>query len=490
MKTRIAIIILFGVLLTGCLPQSKYTPEQFDMPGDFRIAKVNTTEQQEEFKGDSLVHVIDSSQLAWQYYFKDEQLIELINSGLENNFDIRKAIKNLEIYNLQYKQASWEFAPDIRATIANPNYNFRSKDYHSSASSKWYGDKEAPENMFVYRAQNTTGINLSWEIDVWGKIRSQKTEQKFNYLATLEAKNAVQTQLVSNIATAYYNLLSLHAQLEVAESNYDLAQRTLKMIELQYESGNTTALAKQQTKSQMLISKALIPNIKQKISENENRLQFLTGKLPGEIKLNNSEFEHTFVAIEKDYTIPLEMVSYRSDVRKAESELWAANARVGVAQANRYPRLAIDLNFGVNSLLPTNWFNIPGALFGDIIGNLTQPLFSKKRLKTKFQQAKLERDIKEIELQKTVYIAINEISNLLTLMNSLDEQIEISIEQVKNSELTIFQSNLLFNSGYATYLEVINAQRVALDSQINLSKLKEERILLKVMLYKALGGGW
>lgn len=491
MKTKI--FLLFTVLsfvMLGCLPQSKYTPEEFDVPENFRIVETLTEHEEKEFTGDSIVHTLDSSKLAWQHYFKDETLIDLIQKGLNHNFDIRMAIKNLEIYHLQYKQAGMELLPDIHASIASGDYQWRSKEFYSNPNGKWYSDKDAPENMYFYRGQNITGINLSWEIDVWGKIRSQKAEHFYHYLSTLEAKKAVQTKLVADIATSYYKLLALYTQLSIAESNYNLSNRTLRMVELQYESGNTTALAKQQTKSQMLATKALIPRIKQQISVQENNLQLLTGSTPESIEVNPSEFENTFTNVEKNYSIPLSMVSYRTDVSKAEQELWAANARVGVSQANRYPRLAIDLSFGVNSLLPANWFNIPGALFGGIMGNLTQPLFNKKRLKTKFEQAKIDREIKEIQLQKTVYQAIHEISNLLTLMSSLDEQIKIAEEQVINSELTITQSNLLFNSGYASYLEVINAQRVALESEIQLSQLKEERMQLKVLMYKALGGGW
>lgn len=491
MKTKI--FLLFTVLsfvMLGCLPQSKYTPEEFDVPENFRIVETLTEHEEKEFTGDSIVHTLDSSKLAWQHYFKDETLIDLIQKGLNHNFDIRMAIKNLEIYHLQYKQAGMELLPDIHASIASGDYQWRSKEFYSNPNGKWYSDKDAPENMYFYRGQNITGINLSWEIDVWGKIRSQKAEHFYHYLSTLEAKKAVQTKLVADIATSYYKLLALYTQLSIAESNYNLSNRTLRMVELQYESGNTTALAKQQTKSQMLATKALIPRIKQQISVQENNLQLLTGSTPESIEVNPSEFENTFTNVEKNYSIPLSMVSYRTDVSKAEQELWAANARVGVSQANRYPRLAIDLSFGVNSLLPANWFNIPGALFGGIMGNLTQPLFNKKRLKTKFEQAKIDREVKEIQLQKTVYQAIHEISNLLTLMSSLDEQIKIAEEQVINSELTITQSNLLFNSGYASYLEVINAQRVALESEIQLSQLKEERMQLKVLMYKALGGGW
>lgn len=490
MKIKISILLLIGFVLVGCMPQSKYTPEEFDMPDNFRVSEVSSIDSEQDFTGDSLVYQMDSTKLAWNYYFHDNQLVELIKSGLEHNFDVRQALKTIEMHNLQFKQSKLELLPSVNATIGNPIYQYRSKDFHSPENGKWYDGKTAPENMFLYRAQNITGLNFNWEVDIWGKIRSQKEDVYHQYLATLEAKNAVQTQLITDIASGYYNLLSLYSQLDIAQSNYELAKSTLAVVELQFNAGNTTALAKQQTKTQMLVTKALIPRVKQQISQQENRLQFLTGKLPDKIVIDNLTFDEVFSVIEKNYELPLEVVKFRPDVKQAKERLWSANARVGVAQANQYPKLVIDLDFGVNSLLPTNWFNIPGALFGNLIGNLTQPIFNKKRLKTAFKQAELEREIAELEFQKTVYNAINEISNLLTWMNSLDIQIEIAEEQVFNSELSIFQSNLLFNSGYATYIEVIDAQRTALENDLHLNQLKEERLQLKVLIYKALGGGW
>lgn len=493
MKSKILIAVITGaIVLGGCMPQSNYTPETFEVPDHFRIAEVNSQPDTAAFTGDSMIFKVDSSKLAWKNYFKDEKLVKLIEAGIENNFDVRQAYKKIEMYRLQFKQSNMEFLPTLSATIANANYQYRSDNFYSNPSSNWYDQsgETPPSTLYRYTNQNISGINFSWEVDIWGKIRSQRAESLFDYLASVEGKKALQTQLITDISSGYYNLLLLYAQLEVAESNLDLSERTLKIVELQYESGNTTALAKQQTKSQMLATKALIPALKQQISEQENRLQFLTGQLPEELDIQKENFELNFTSIERRYEIPLDVVRYRTDIKRAEYDLWSANAQVGVAQANQYPKLVIDLGIGVNSMLPVNWFNIPGSLFGSLIGNLTQPLFNKKRNKTAFEQAKLNREIKEIEVQKKVYGAIMEISNILTAMNALDEQIEIAEEQVLTSELTISQSNLLFNSGYATYLEVITAQRTALENELKLNNLKEKRLQMKIQMYRALGGGW
>jgi outer membrane protein TolC len=239
----------------------------------------------------------------------------------------------------------------------------------------------------------------------------------------------------------------------------------------------------------MLVAKALIPSLKQQIAVQENAISLLTGQFPQDIerqaKLATVEYEETL-----SVGVPLYMVNYRPDVKAAELELKAKNAAVGVAQTNRYPELTIDLSGGVNSMLGKNWFDIPGSLFGSVIGKLAAPIFNNRKLKTDFEVAKLERNKAEINLQKTVYTAITEVTDALNNLSTIDEQIEIAEEQVSTSRLGVKQSNLLFNSGYATYIEVINAQKNMLDNELNLNKLKQNKLLSRVQLYKSLGGGW
>ena len=184
------------------------------------------------------------------------------------------------------------------------------------------------------------------------------------------------------------------------------------------------------------------------------------------------------------------MIDNRPDVRAKKLELLKRNANVGVAQTAQYPQLRIDLDFGVNAMLMRNWLNIPGALFGDLIGNLSQPIFNKRRLKTNFEVAKLNRDKAEIDFQRTVYNAAREVSDALITINSLHEQFDIIEEQVITTELAIRQSDMLFNSGYASYLEVITAQRDALNSELKYNEIRHGLLLARIRLYRSLGGGW
>ena len=450
----------------------------------------------ENYRGVDSINAANDSleviKISWKDFFKDEKLNELIEQGLIYNFDIQKSLKNIEISNQRYAQAKVEWLPNINATLANPYYQFRSENFNSNPSANYYAQtgKDAPETMFMYFSQNISNVSLSWEIDIWGKIKSQKAASLANYLKTTEAQKLIQTAVVSKIAEGYFNLILLNAQLKVARSNYDLNKNTLRFVELQYESGKTTALGIQQTRSQMLVAKALIPRLERQIMIQENDLQFLIGNLPEGINVDNIEIDDLLSNDLLSNHIPLEMVSARPDVKAANYELQIKNAQVGVAQTNRYPKLDISLVGGVNSLFAKNWFDIPGSLMGNVIGNLTQPVFNKRKLKTAYQVALLQREQAEIDFQKTVYNSVNEISDAIILINKLNEELEISKEQLETARLGTQQATMLFNSGYATYLEVVNSQRVALNTELNYNQLKLSKLNARIKLYKALGGGW
>lgn len=187
---------------------------------------------------------------------------------------------------------------------------------------------------------------------------------------------------------------------------------------------------------------------------------------------------------------PLDILRNRPDIRRAEFQLISANAQANIQQAMRYPSLTLGGALGVNAMLPQNWFNIPGALLGNISGGLTTPIFRNKTLKTRYEVAKLERDKAEVNLQKRVLEAVNEVSNAIVTVDKQREQLDLAQQRVDNAQLAVRNAGLLFKSGYATYLEVITAQSNALNSDLALVELKREQLEAFVDLYRALGGGW
>ena len=469
------------LIAQGCKVGEKYTQPSLNLP--------------DQFRGDTLSYFADTSSISnisWKDFFHDPTLKELIDSALVNNYDMKTALLNIEIASKQLRQNKYNYLPEVDATIGSMNKQWRSKEFGSGPSSKWYerhGTK-ASENMFTYVSQFGSEIGFSWEIDIWGKISNAKDLLNAEFMNSQEVRNAIQTNLIANVAKGYFNLLMLDAKIEVAKRNVTLNDSTKKMLELQYQAGEITALGIQQTESQRLIAASLVPELEKEILIQENALQVLTGKMPDRIERGTS-FEHLF-AENKDISLgsPIEILRNRPDVRGAELELIASNANANIQQAMRYPSLSLGGEFGVNAMLPKNWFSIPGALLGGIGANLTAPIFKSKSLKTKWEVAKLERDKAELSLQQTVVEAVSEVSDAVITVEKQREQLEYARLRVENSQKAVQNANLLFKGGYATYLEVITAQSNALNSDLALVELRQEHLESYVNLYRSLGGGW
>lgn len=329
-------------------------------------------------------------------------------------------------------------------------------------------------------------------MDVWGRIANEGDILKADWLNTQETRNAVQTKLIADIASGYFNLLKLDAQIEVAKRNLSLNDSTLRMIKLQFDAGEITALALQQTESQRLLAASMIPELEKDIVIQENALRILIGEMPNAIERADS-LSNTLVNFdEQNISLgsPLEIIRRRPDIKAAEYDVIAANADMNIQQIMRYPQLSLSGVFGVNSMLPKNWFNIPGALLGGIAGELTTPIFKNKKLKNIYEVAKIDREKEELNFQRTVMEAVSEVSNTITTVDKQKEQLDLSNQRVANSQLAVKNALLLFKSGYATYLEVITAQSNALKSELDLLEIKQKQLNSYVSLYRALGGGW
>jgi outer membrane protein, multidrug efflux system len=374
---------------------------------------------------------------------------------------------------LQSKQGYW---PDIDAQL--------------TAGSSRFSDNSLNSNLGVKHIENyNASIGLSWEADIWGKIKMRKQAALSTYLQSEEVKKAVQTRLVAEVAQGYYNLLSIDAQLNVSEKNLALRDSTLRIIILQYDAGQVTALAVQQAEAQKQAAALLVPALQQEMTIQENALRVLSGELPSAIQLisNINDFQvPDFFAT----GIPVEMVGLRPDVHAYELALQAANARVGIAKANMYPSLVITASGGLNSLILSSWFTVPASLFGLVSGSLTQPIFHRRELKTAYELAKIEREKSVIQFRQSVLFAVEEVSNALVSVEKLKTQSGISIARANTLQNVTGNAMLLFKSGMANYLDVITAQAAALQSQLDVVDKKRQQINAYVELYRSLGGGW
>lgn len=479
-KQRIYAFLAFSLSFGACKVGQDYQRPTTDLPPSYR-------------SGDSLIDSPGLADIPWREFFSDSALINLIDTALAHNYDLQVAVRNIQIANQYAKRSKAAFFPQVEADLAGVNQQRRSENFYSNPSSGWYGDdgpgSNPPDVMFNYQSQYYSVLGTSWEIDIWGKLSRQKEAAIAEYLTTHEARKAVQTSLIAAIADGYYNLLMLDAQMEVARRNLQLNDSTLSIVKLQYDAGEVTALAIQQTESQKLVAAALIPSLEQEIAIQENTLMALTGRMPDGVMRASSLAE---MPTDDAFSVgvPLHLIRNRPDVRSAELTLQAANAEVGVAQAFRYPSLSISATVGINAMMPHNWLNIPGSLIGGFIGGVTQPVFSGRRLKTQHEVTKLEREKAELDFHQTLLDATVEVSNALIMVQKLRERHEIAEQRVATSQKAVQNANLLFRSGYASYLEVITAQSNALSSELDMTRIKQQQLNAKVELYRALGGGW
>lgn len=463
-------LVLLVSVLVSCKAGREYQRPELELPKQF------DTGQAVSFSDTSSIADIE-----WKRFFTDPTLLSLIEKGIAHNYDLQAAIKRIDIAQQQVRQARALQMPEVSlqltAQTSRPSDNSL-----NGISLKSFLGKSHLEN---YNAN----IALSWEADIWGKLRAQKEIALTQYLQTNEAARAVQTQLVADIAQGYYNLLMLDKQLAIARRNLSLNDSFLVATRLLKDAGVGNLLGVQQAESQKQATALLIPQLEQDIAIQENALQVLTGQLPG-------TFEHTtalndIVAITDLSTgLPVAMVSRRPDVRSAEMALMIANRQVGVAQANMYPALNISAGAGLESFKASNWFNIPNSLFGLAAGTIAQPIFKRRALKTQFEISKLEREQAVIRFRQSVLQATVEVANALVYTDKLKEQQEIASAQVDTLQKAVSNAQLLFRSDMANYLEVITAQANALQAQLNLAAVQRQRLGAVVELYRSLGGGW
>ena len=456
-----------AVASVSCVSKLVYTEPDAQLPERFRFTATADT--------------ASVASLEWKEFFNDPILRDLIEKGIKNNYDLQIALKQVAASQEKLKQAKYLQFPEIglgvNAQISRPSKN----SMNGQSLNLFLGQNHVED----YNA----AFNLSWEADIWGKIKNQQEVSRMQYLQTYEATKAIQTQVVAAIAQGYYNLLMLDKQLQIAKANLELSTNTLSITEKIWQSGDTSSLGVQQATAQKQSTELLITQLEQNIAIQENALSILTGENPGTI---NRTIEMSDTSLPQDISagLPAAMVSRRPDVRQQELILLESNAIVGIAQANMYPSLKITAMGGVNSFKFDNWFQIPASLFGSALGGITQPIFQKKQLKTDLEVAKIQREKNVLAFRQSVLNAVGEVSDALVSNESLKIQEEKATEQVQTLKEGIKSAQLLYNGGMANYLEVITAQANSLQAELNLASVKRQRLSSIVDLYRALGGGW
>jgi NodT family efflux transporter outer membrane factor (OMF) lipoprotein len=329
----------------------------------------------------------------------------------------------------------------------------------------------------------------SWEVDIWKKLRNAQKAAQARYLESIEGKNFVKTNLIAEVASSYYELLSLDRELEIVQQNIDIQSNALNIVKLQKEAARATELAVKKFEAEVLKTKSLKYGIQQEIVETENRINYLLGRFPQPIARSATTFDMQLpLAIQAG--LPSQLLEYRPDIRKAELELNAAKLDVKVAKARFYPSVALSAGIGFQAFNPAYLTKLPESLLSSLAGDLMAPLVNRNAIKAAYYSAGARQVQAVYDYERTVVNAFAEVVNQMNQIQNLSESIALKKQQVAALTESINISNDLFRSARADYMEVLMTQRDALEAKFELIEARKKQLHTMVNVYKSLGGGW
>lgn len=423
--------------------------------------------------GDTLT--TDSTTMAdqsWRTIFSETRLQNLIEEGLKNNFDLQIAIQKMAEAEAYLSQSKAALLPSISG-VAQGSYTRNPESIYP----------DGPREVNSYQL----GAQASWEIDLWGKLRSSKRAAYANLLSSDAGVKGVQTRLISNIASSYYVLLALDAKLnitrETVKNNIDLVE-TMKVLK---ESGKVTGAAVVQSEAVRYAAEVTIPDLEQQIRETENTLCLLLGRTPGRIE--RGSFTEQQLAEMLQTGVPAQLLDNRPDVMQAGYNLMSAYEVTNNARASFYPALTLTASTGFAASDLSDLLDAK-AFAANVIGGLTQPLFNKKVNITRLKVARAQQEEALLNFRNTLLTAGEEVHNALGSYDGSVHKIALRKLQLEALVKSVDYTKALLNYGSANYTEVLNAQTSLLSAQLNSVNDKLQQLNAVVTLYRALGGGW
>ncbi|WP_159472317.1 TolC family protein [Dyadobacter sp. 3J3] len=428
--------------------------------------------------------------IQWKSFFKDPNLIALIDTALLNNPDLKMAVQRIEMAKSNIFLAKGALLPAINAEVSGGGRKFGDYtmdgvgNYDTNFSENLDSDRKLPA---PFMPDYFVGFRSTWEVDIWGKLRTQRKAAYTRFLATQKGRNLVVTSLIAQVSRLYYELLAMDSELAIIQKNIVLQQSAVENIKIQKEGGRANELGVRQFTAQLLNTQSLEIQINQRIVEAENNLNFLLGRFPQKItrsgKLNENLPERVQTGI------PSKMLVRRPDIQQAELELLANHADLQAARLAFLPSLNITGLLGFNAFKGSLLFN-PGSIAYSALGGLAAPIFNRKALKAgqkRFEAASLE---SLFAYNKAILTGFQEVSTSMKKIENTKKISDFKKQEVDVLQLAVVTSRDLFTTGYATYLEIIAAQKNVLEAELALTEVQKDQHLALIDLYRSLGGGW
>lgn len=423
----------------------------------------------------------------WRTYFKDPNLINLIDTALKNNQELLITLQEIEIAKNDIRVRKGALLPQVGvgAGAGIEKVGRYTSQGAGDASTEISPGKEMPDPLGDLKI----AAYAHWEVDIWKKLRNSKKAAVSRYLATVEGKNFVITSLIAEVADSYYELVALDNQLAIVKQTIALQSNALEIVKFQKQAARSTELAVQKFQAEVMASRSMEFELLQKIKETENTINFLLGQYPQEIKRDSVVFDAGLPAIVQA-GIPAQLLANRPDIKQAELELEAAKLDVKTARAEFYPSLDITAAVGFNAFKSNYLFKMPESLLYSLVGDVVAPLINRNALKAEYSSANARQIQALYNYERTILSAYLEVSSQLSKINNLEKSYDLKSQQVAALNRSIDVAGDLFKSARVDYFEVLMTQRDALESKLELIETKKAQLNALVHVYRDLGGGW
>lgn len=476
-------IFISGALLlgAGCVPTLRQNPPREPnkaVPAGFGGA---TAAPEQPVQPVQSLSPGVTAETSWRTFFDDPTLGTLVDVALRNNQELNVRLQEIVIAKSELMGRQGEYLPQlgVRAGAGVEKVGEHTRS----------GRTDEALNLPKHMQHYDFGFVASWEVDVWGKLRSAARAANYRYLASVEGQHFMVTQLVAEIASTYYELLALDNELAVLQRNIDIQASALQMVNLQKEAARATQLAVQRFEAEVLKNRSRQYDLEQQRVEAENRINLLLGRYPQPVARDLQRFR---APLPNAVTagLPAQLLDNRPDVRQAAHLLSAAKLDVESAKAAFYPSLSIEAGVGYEAFNVKHLVTTPESLLYNLAGNLTAPLLNRKAIKAQYYAANARQLQAVFAYERTLLSAFTEVVNNLAMIANLQKSYELQAQQVQTLTQSIEVSNVLFQSARADYMEVLLTRRDSLEAEMELIHTKNRQMQAMVHVYQALGGGW
>lgn len=453
----ILLVCLASVFAVSCSGVKKCAPPQLDLPAQLASGAA----------GDTLT----LADIDWWTFYGDSALCRIIRATLDNNKNLLAAAARVEELQQLYRIDRVGLFPTLGINIAADH---ETNDYANESF------KRDPE--FDVKA------TLSWEIDLWGRLRWAKRSGRARWMATVEEQRAMRVTLIAEAATAYFNMLALRNELAIVRRTMDNRAEGVAKARLRFEGGLTSELVYQQAQVEYATTAALVPNLESRIKTTENMLAVLMGAYPGApIPTGQSVSTEVIPSDALPLGLPSQLLRRRPDLRAAELKLQSSMAEVGIAWADRFPRLSFSLQGGWENDDLRSLFSSP---FSYVAGAIAGPIFDFGKKKASYKAALARYEQSRLAYEQRVLEAFRETDDAVIAFRKIRSTAELKAISNNAARKYVDLAELQYRGGSINYIEVLDAQRRYFNAQIELSNAVRDENLSLVRLYKALGGGW